>query len=92
MSCRTIRNDFVDDLDAVRRSIAIITIMKFGATLARRSVPQWRTHNLDYDEIKNLIKQQTSSQEGCTREFEKNLLTVLDSELERVKSHLHSGG
>jgi SPX domain protein involved in polyphosphate accumulation len=64
--------------------------MKFGATLSRRSVPQWRTHNLDYDEIKNLIKLQTSSQEGCTREFEKNLLAVLDSELERV-NHTSSG-
>jgi len=59
--------------------------MKFGATLSRRSVPQWRTHDLDYVEIKLLIKQQTSSKEGCSREFEKNLLTVLDSELERVR-------
>jgi len=59
--------------------------MKFGATLSRRSVPQWRTHDLDYDEIKTLIKIQTSSPEGCSREFEKTLLGVLDSELERVK-------
>lgn len=58
--------------------------MKFGATLPRRSVPQWRAHNLDYDEIKSLIKIQTSSPEGCSREFENNLLAVLDSELERV--------
>jgi SPX domain protein involved in polyphosphate accumulation len=58
--------------------------MKFGATLSRRSVPQWRTHDLDYDEIKTLIKIQTSSPEGCSREFEKTLLDVLDSELERV--------
>jgi SPX domain protein involved in polyphosphate accumulation len=58
--------------------------MKFGATLPRRSVPQWRTHDLDYNEIKHLIKQQTSSPEGCSREFETNLLAVLDSELERV--------
>jgi uncharacterized SAM-dependent methyltransferase len=41
-------------------------------------------YNLDYDEIKNLIKIQTSSPEGCTRAFEKNLLAVLDAELERV--------
>jgi len=58
--------------------------MKFGATLSRRSVPQWRTHDLDYDEIKLLIKEQTASPEGCSREFEQRLLTVLDSELERV--------
>jgi len=61
--------------------------MKFGATLSRRSVPQWRTHDLEYDEIKTLIKVQTSSQDGCSREFEKTLLGVLDSELERVKIH-----
>ena len=58
--------------------------MKFGATLPRRSVPQWRTHDLDYDEIKWLIKEQTASPEGCSREFEHRLLAVLDSELERV--------
>ena len=62
--------------------------MKFGATLSRRSVPQWRTHDLDYDEIKKLIKQQTSSPEGCCREFEQNLLAVLDFELERVLTTL----
>jgi SPX domain protein involved in polyphosphate accumulation len=59
--------------------------MKFGETLSRRSVPQWRTHDLEYDEIKTLIKVQTSSQDGCSREFEKTLLGVLDSELERVQ-------
>jgi SPX domain protein involved in polyphosphate accumulation len=58
--------------------------MKFGATLSRRSVPQWRTHDLDYDEIKLLIKEQTSSPDGCSREFERNLLAVLDTELERI--------
>lgn len=58
--------------------------MKFGATLSRRSVPQWRTHDLDYDEIKSLIKVQTSSAEGCSIQFENNLLAVLDSELVRV--------
>ena len=58
--------------------------MKFGATFARRSVPQWHTHDLDYDEIKILIKVKTQSDEGCSREFEANLLAVLDSELERV--------
>jgi len=58
--------------------------MKFGATLSRRSVPQWRPHDLDYDEIKKLIKVQTSSPEGCSREFETQLLQVLDEELERV--------
>jgi SPX domain protein involved in polyphosphate accumulation len=62
--------------------------MKFGETLARRSVPQWRMYNLDYDEIKLLIKHQTSRSEGCTREFEKTLLRLLDSELARVNTSL----
>ena len=60
--------------------------MKFGATLSRRSVPQWRTHDLDYDDIKILIKEQTSSAEGCSIQFENNLLAVLDVELVRVIS------
>jgi SPX domain protein involved in polyphosphate accumulation len=59
-------------------------LMKFGATLSRRSVPQWRTHDLDYDEIKTLIKIHTSQPDGCSRDFERTLLGVLDRELERV--------
>lgn len=66
--------------------------MKFGATLSRRSVPQWRTHDLDYDEIKTLIKRQTSSATGCSRDFEKTLLAVLDSELARVRTRTWRSG
>ena len=58
--------------------------MKFGASLSRLSAPQWRPNDLDYDEIKKLIKIQTSSPGGCSREFEAQLLQVLDQELERV--------
>lgn len=34
--------------------------MKYGTELQRRSVPQWKAHNIDYDEIKKLIKLATS--------------------------------
>ncbi|KAA8915426.1 hypothetical protein TRICI_002416 [Trichomonascus ciferrii] len=33
--------------------------MKYGTELQKRSVPQWRAHNIDYNEIKDLIKQAT---------------------------------
>lgn len=35
------------------------TSMKYGTELQKRSVPQWRAHNIDYNEIKDLIKQAT---------------------------------
>lgn len=35
--------------------------MKYGSELSRRSVPEWRAYNLDYNEIKVIIKQATSS-------------------------------
>lgn len=34
--------------------------MKYGAELSRRSVPKWRAYNLDYNEIKSVIKKATS--------------------------------
>lgn len=34
--------------------------MKYGLELSRRSVPEWRAYNLDYNEIKELIKKATS--------------------------------
>lgn len=34
--------------------------MKYGSELSRRSVPEWRAHNLDYNEVKHLIKSVTS--------------------------------
>lgn len=34
--------------------------MKYGSELSRRSVPEWRAYNLDYNEIKAVIKKATS--------------------------------
>lgn len=40
--------------------------MKYGSELSRRSVPEWRAYNLDYNEIKGLIKKATSSDQNTT--------------------------
>lgn len=34
--------------------------MKYGSTLSKRSVPEWRAYNLDYNEIKEVIKKATN--------------------------------
>ncbi|MCJ1404989.1 hypothetical protein MMC11_008215 [Xylographa trunciseda] len=38
--------------------------MKYGATLQQRSVPEWGTYNIDYNEIKHLIKRRTTRSQG----------------------------
>jgi len=35
--------------------------MKFGETLYQRSVPKWAAYNLNYNELKHLIKQRTTN-------------------------------
>ncbi|KAI9805577.1 MAG: hypothetical protein M1825_000828 [Sarcosagium campestre] len=35
--------------------------MKFGQTLLQRSIPEWGSYNIDYNEIKQLIKEHTTS-------------------------------
>lgn len=40
--------------------------MKYGSELSRRSVPEWRAYNLDYNEIKELIKKATSPNASIT--------------------------
>lgn len=34
--------------------------MKFGVEFAQRSIPRWKTYNIDYNLIKSLIKDATS--------------------------------
>ncbi|MCJ1283881.1 hypothetical protein MMC26_003212 [Xylographa opegraphella] len=38
--------------------------MKYGATLQQRSIPEWGTYNVDYNDIKHLIKQRTTRSQG----------------------------
>ncbi|KAF2479855.1 hypothetical protein BDY17DRAFT_270648 [Neohortaea acidophila] len=38
--------------------------MKYGDTLRQRSIPAWSHHNIDYDEIKHFIKDNTTPGKG----------------------------
>lgn len=38
--------------------------MKYGETLQQRSIPEWGHYNVDYDEIKHLIKEYTTPGSG----------------------------
>ncbi|GAB7364895.1 hypothetical protein MBLNU230_g5686t1 [Neophaeotheca triangularis] len=38
--------------------------MKYGKTLRQRSIPAWSHHNIDYDEIKYFIKENTTPGKG----------------------------
>ncbi|KAF2864133.1 hypothetical protein K470DRAFT_209144 [Piedraia hortae CBS 480.64] len=67
--------------------------MKYGDTLRQRSIPAWSHHNIDYDDIKHMIKQQTADNRsrvipGCTdvagAEFEEQLFDVLVAQHERI--------
>ncbi|ERF75154.1 hypothetical protein EPUS_06194 [Endocarpon pusillum Z07020] len=72
--------------------------MKFGETLRQRSIPQWANYNVDYDEVKHMIKESTAG-EGTTSpvsipgqgkaneawvQLEDTLFPVLCSQYERV--------
>ncbi|CAN6666066.1 hypothetical protein TRVA0_037S01288 [Trichomonascus vanleenenianus] len=63
--------------------------MKYGTELAKRSVPQWRAHNLDYNDIKRLIKRATSGSEPNQRAIDE-LVALLFEELERINLFVKS--
>ncbi|KAK8256111.1 hypothetical protein IWZ00DRAFT_151201 [Phyllosticta capitalensis] len=69
--------------------------MKYGNTLQQRSIPQWGTYNIDYDDIKHLIKEHTTPGSGKAvaipgqgnqndSEFEDHLFAVLAQEHRRI--------
>ncbi|KAJ9642500.1 hypothetical protein H2199_004881 [Coniosporium tulheliwenetii] len=69
--------------------------MKYGDTLRQRCVPEWANYNVDYDEIKHLIKEHTTPGKGkavsipgqgntTERQFEDNLYAVFVEEHQRV--------
>lgn len=55
--------------------------MKYGSELSRRSVPEWRAYNLDYNEIKQVIKKATSANAPTDA-----IDTVYDALLEQYNS------
>ncbi|KAL7274880.1 hypothetical protein RUND412_002195 [Rhizina undulata] len=63
--------------------------MKYGETLAQRSVLEWLPYNLDYTEIKQLIKRDTTGRPlvktpGARVEFESELFDVFMDQLSRI--------
>ncbi|KAI9849261.1 MAG: hypothetical protein M1837_004720 [Sclerophora amabilis] len=41
--------------------------MKYGQTLSQRSIPEWASYNVDYNDIKHLIKTKTATAPGQPR-------------------------
>lgn len=75
--------------------------MKFGDTLTQRSVPAWRTYNIDYASIKRFIKDSTTpgkgkavSIPGCgnelNRQCEDELFVLFQAECTRVSLFVRS--
>ncbi|KAI9892283.1 MAG: hypothetical protein M1814_001742 [Vezdaea aestivalis] len=69
--------------------------MKYGDTLRRRSIPEWQLYNIDYNEIKYLIKARTTKPQQSkaiaipgnvqpTDGFEEQLFVELVSQHERI--------
>ncbi|KAK6431800.1 hypothetical protein LTR95_012033 [Oleoguttula sp. CCFEE 5521] len=69
--------------------------MKYGETLRQRSIPAWSAYNIDYDDIKRFIKEQTTPGQGKAiavpgrgddkaRQFEDNLFFILEEQHHRI--------
>ncbi|KAL9102323.1 MAG: hypothetical protein Q9163_002503 [Psora crenata] len=76
--------------------------MKFGDTLYQRSVPEWSINNVDYNDLKHLIKVYTSNdpcraqaiptavnQAKAGQEFEQELYNELEKQHQRVTEFAH---
>lgn len=75
--------------------------MKFGETLSQRSVPKWTAYNVNYNELKHLIKNKTSAGVAGPRdiptqgrnkweELENQLFRLLEAEYDNVTLFLKS--
>ncbi|KAI9708121.1 MAG: hypothetical protein M1820_004325 [Bogoriella megaspora] len=75
--------------------------MKYGQTLRQRSIPEWSHYNVDYDDIKQLIKDRTTP--GCGQalsipgqgqrsenDFEEVLFGVLTDQHQRINLFVRS--
>ncbi|OCK77591.1 hypothetical protein K432DRAFT_407171 [Lepidopterella palustris CBS 459.81] len=75
--------------------------MKYGGTLRQRSIPEWGHYNVDYDDIKHLIKEHTTPGKGkavsipgqgdtAEKAFEDELYFVLVKQHERINLFIKS--
>ncbi|KAK5138366.1 hypothetical protein LTR08_003427 [Meristemomyces frigidus] len=73
--------------------------MKYGETLRQRSVPAWSHYNIDYDDIKQFIKEQTSNGKAISvpsrddetlQDFEKSLFVILADQHQRIDLFVRS--
>ncbi|KAG9668479.1 hypothetical protein KCU95_g17744, partial [Aureobasidium melanogenum] len=69
--------------------------MKYGATLRQNSIPAWAHHNIDYDDVKHYIKENTTAGNGNIisipgagdvrgKELEDNLHDILQQQHQRI--------
>lgn len=69
--------------------------MKYGQTFQAQSVPQWAPYNVDYNELKNLIKVNTTKDQGqaiaipghvdtALAKFENSFFNELSNQHDRV--------
>lgn len=63
--------------------------MKYGSELSQRSVPEWKSHNLDYDEIKHIIKRATTD-DAKDKTTEQDVLEALKVEFENISLFVRS--
>ncbi|KXS97818.1 hypothetical protein AC578_10531 [Pseudocercospora eumusae] len=75
--------------------------MKYGETLRQRSIPAWSHHNIDYDDIKHFIKENTTPGKGKTvsvpgkrddklQDFENALFHILADQHHRIDLFVRS--
>ncbi|TKA82317.1 hypothetical protein B0A55_01466 [Friedmanniomyces simplex] len=75
--------------------------MKYGETLRQRSIPAWSHYNIDYDDIKHFIKEETTSGKGKTvavpgrpdeklQQFEDSLFLILKDQHHRIDLFVRS--
>ncbi|MCJ1475307.1 hypothetical protein MMC13_003969 [Lambiella insularis] len=77
--------------------------MKYGQTLQQRSIPEWAAYNVDYNEIKHLIKCRTTRSHGqaisipgqghegrASAEFEEELYAELSDQHQRIDLFVRS--
>ena len=75
--------------------------MKFGSQILDKSVPDWKLNNIDYEELKKIIKQVTSKKtapnsndfEGLEVSFKQNIVQInlfVSLKLKEISSKLVS--